>query len=96
MLTLSNYSFNPGNGNLTLGNCMDIITMGNLTLDKYTLVTFILGNLALRLNNDTPEYVQSKTLPHFKILYTDGICSVSDIFHPINTLCWTSHILSSS
>ena len=33
---------------------MDIITLGNLTLGKYTLVGFTLGNLALSLNNHTP------------------------------------------
>ena len=33
---------------------MDIITLGNLTQDNYTLVTFTLGNLGLSLNNHTP------------------------------------------
>ena len=53
ILTPSNYRFTPGN--IALGNCMDIITLGNLTLVKYTLVAFTLGNLALSLNNHTPE-----------------------------------------
>ena len=38
---------------LTLGNCMNSTTLGNLTLGKYTLVTFTLGNLALHLGNHT-------------------------------------------
>ena len=37
------------NRNRTLGNCMD-----NITLGKYTLVTFTLGKLALSLGNHTP------------------------------------------
>ena len=48
ILTLINYRFTPGNstnGNHTLGYSLDIITLGNLTLDKYTLVTFTLGTL---------------------------------------------------
>ena len=47
-------SVDSTNGNLILGNCMDIITMGNFTLGKYTLVNFTLGNLALSLNNHMP------------------------------------------
>ena len=34
-------------GNLTLGYCMDIIILDNLTLGIYTLVTVTLSNLAL-------------------------------------------------
>ena len=53
---------------------MDIITLGNLTLCKYTLVTFTLGNLALSPRFSTKiAYVQPKILPPFKIFYTASV-----------------------
>ena len=57
ILTLSKYKFTTGNstkGKLTLGNCMDNITLGNLSLCIYTLVNFTQSNLALSLANIMP------------------------------------------
>ena len=74
--------FTPGNStidNLTLGNYMDIITLGTLPWVNIPWVS--LNTPGTHVLHKKIAYGQPKNSTHFEIFYTDGVCRICDIFH---------------